>query len=222
MKNKLKNKFGFSAKEQRILLKLNSPKKIQDYIDSLEYNLEEKGETFYSPRDVMKHGKADCVESAVFAAAALRFHGYPPLLLDITSSARDDDHVVAVFRENGCWGAIGKSKYTFLSFREPVYRTIRELAMSYFELYFNYWGEKTMRSFSRRPFNLARFDGREWMTSEKNIFYIGTQLDKVPHEKLMARGMARRLRRVTPLDREAGELWIRRKGLLKKLKREGY
>lgn len=222
MKGNLKSRFGFSAKECKILSKLDTPKKIQDYIDSLEYNLEERGETFYSPREVMRHGKADCVEGAVFAAAALRFHGHPPLLLDLTSNRRDSDHVVAVFRENGCWGAIGKSKYTFLSFREPIYRTIRELAMSCFELYFNYWGEKTMRSFARRPLNLARFDSREWMTSKKHIFYIATYLDKIPHEKIMSRGMARKLRKVTPLDREAGELWIRRKGLLRKLKREGY
>jgi len=222
MKKKPKSKFGFSEKEQRILSKLDTPKKIQDYVDRLEYNLEEKGETFYSPRDVMKHGKADCVESAVFAAAALRFHGFPPLLLDLKANSRDSDHVLAVFRHNGCWGAMGKSKYTFFAYREPVYRTIRELAMSYFELYFNYRGEKTMRSFSARPLNLARFDDKEWMTSKKHLFYIATYLDKIPHEKILKRGTAASLRKVTPLDKEAGELWIRRKRLLDKLKRKGY
>jgi hypothetical protein len=221
MKKKPKSKFGFSEKEQRILSKLDTPKKIQDFLDKLAYNLEEKGETFYSPRNVIKHRKANCIEAAVFAAAALRFHGYPPLIVDLTSSARDDDHEVAVYRHNGCWGAIGKSKYTFFGFREPVYRTIRELAMSYFELYFNYWGEKTMRGFSR-PVNLSRFDRKGWMTSEGNLFYIVRHLEKIPHERLITRGVARSLRKTTLLDKEAGELWIRRKRLLDKLKRKGY
>jgi len=222
MKNKFTQKFGFSEKECRILSKLDTPKKIQDYVDALDYNLEEKGETYYSPAMVLRYKKADCIEGAIFAAAALRFHGFPPLLLDMTSSKDDSDHVLAVFKQKGRWGAIGKTKYTFFSYREPVYKTIRELAMSYFELYFNYWGKKTMRGFSRRPLNLAIFDKKGWMTSEKYVSYIATYLDKIPHEKVMARGMTRTLRRVTPLDKESGELWIRRKGLLKKLKREGY
>ncbi len=212
----------FSARERKILPRLNTPEKIQDFVDSLDYNLEEKGDTFHSPRGVMRLKTADCVESAVFAAAALRYHGHPPLLLDLKANRRDSDHVVAVFRVRGRWGAIGKSKYTFLSYREPVYRTVRELAMSYFELFFNCWGEKTMRSFSSKPLDLSAFDKKGWMISEKPLFYIASRLDEIPHEKLMGNGTARALRKVPPLDREAGELWIRRNGLLKKLKREGY
>jgi hypothetical protein len=215
-------KFGFSAKECKILSKLDTPKKIQDFLDGLEYNLEEKGETYYSPRLVLKNKTANCFEAAIFAAAALRFHGYPPLVIDLTSSADDTDHVLAVFKKNRRWGAIGKSKYTFFAFHEPVYKTIRELSMSFFELYFNYWGKKTMRGFSRQPLDLKRFDARGWMTTEKRIAFIAAYLDRIPHEKIMRRGMAVTLRKVTPLDREAGELWIRRKGVLKKLKRKGY
>jgi hypothetical protein len=218
----MKSGFGFSARERRLLAKLDTPIKIQDFIDRLKYNLEEKGETYNSPRVVMRLGEADCFEAAIFAAAALRFHGYPPLLIDLLSSKNDSDHVLAIFKQKGRWGAIGKSKYTFFAYREPVYKTIRELAMTYFDLYFNYWGKKTMRGFLKQPLNLALFDKNQWMTTEKSIKYIATYLDKLPHEKILKRGMALGLRKITPLDKEAGELWISRKGLLKKLRREGY
>jgi len=218
----MKTKFGFSDKECKILSKLDTPKKIQDFLDGLEYNLEKKGETYYSPHMVLKNMTANCLEAAIFAAAALRFHGYPPLVIDLISSADDHDHVLAVFRHNGRWGSIGKSKYTFLSYREPIYKSVRELAMSFFELYFNYWGKKTMRGFSRQPLNLARFDTKRWMTTDKRITFIATYLDKISHEKIMRRGMAITLRKVVPIDKDAGELWINRKGVLKKLKRKGY
>lgn len=218
----MRHSFGFSERECRILSRLDTPIKIQDFIDRLEYNLEENGDTYYSPAMVLKYKKADCIEGAVFAAAALRFHGYPPLLLDLTANNRDSDHVLAVFKHKGRWGAIGKSKYAFFSYREPVYKTIRELAMSYFDLYFNYWGEKTMRSFSKKPLNLAMFDKRGWMTSKEFVTYIATQLNRIPHEKVLKRGMAAGLRKVTPEDKDAGEIWINKKGLLKMLKRDGY
>ena len=218
----MRRDFGFSTAERRILSKLDTPQRIQDYIDRLAYNMEEDGDTFYSPREVLRHRQADCVESAVFAAAALRFHGFPPLLLDLTANKNDSDHVLAVFRRDGRWGAIGKSKYAFFTYREPVYKDMRELAMSYFDLYFNCKGEKTMRSFSKDPLDLARFDGRGWMTSPKHLFYIAAFLDEIPHERIVPRGRERTLRKVIPLDREAGELWIRRAGLLTKLKRDKY
>jgi hypothetical protein len=214
--------FGFSAGERAMLSKLDSPAKIQDYVDGLKYNLEKKGETYYSPRNVMAHNEANCLEGAIFAAAALRFQGFPPLLIDLVASKDDSDHVLAVFRRRGRWGAIGKSKYTFFTYREPVYRTIRELALSYFDLYYNVFGKKTMRSFSKAPLNLARFDAKSWMTRERGIGFIATFLDRIPHEKIVARGMARNFRSVTPLDREAGELWIRRHGILGKMKKKGY
>ena len=222
MKNGMKTRFGFSEKECKLLSGLDTPIKIQDFLDGLEYNLEEKGETYNSPRVVMRLREADCFEGAIFAAAALRFQGRKPLLIDLLSSKADSDHVLAVFKQKGRWGAIGKSKYTFFAYREPVYKTIRELAMTYFDLYFNYWGKKTMRGFLKQPLNLAMFDKKQWMTTEKSIKYIATYLDKLPHEKVLKRGMALGLRKITPLDKEAGELWINRKGLLKKLRREGY
>ena len=218
----MRGDFGYSGKERAILSKLATPAKIQDYIDRLSYNLEEKGVTYHSPRMVMRLKKADCIEAAVFAAAALRFHGRPPLLIDLTASRDDSDHVLAVFRQKGRWGAIGKSKYAFFTFREPVYRTLEELALSYFDLYFNVRGKKTMRSFSSRPLDLSVFDKKGWMTTEKPVRYIATMLDRIPHKKLLPKGVAATLRKVTKLDKEAGEIWIRRKGLLKRLRSKGY
>jgi hypothetical protein len=212
----MKNKFGFSSKKCKILSKLNSPKKIQDFVDKLKYNLEEDGETFFSPRKVLRENKANCIEGAVFAAAALRFHGFPPLIVDLIS-IRDDDHIIAVFKINGHWGSIAKSKYSGLSFREPIHKTIRELALSYFEGYFNFEGEKTLRGYSK-PINLSRFDNINWMTTEKDLFCIENYLNEIKHKKLLTNKMIRNLRKVTPLMKEAGELWMIKKKLLKKLK----
>ena len=118
--------------ELRLFRKLSSPEKIQKYLDDLPYNKEKEGETCYSPRLVIRHNTAHCFEGAVFAAAAQRVMGRPPLILDL-EAVRDVDHVIAVYRTNGCWGAIGKSNYAGLRFRSPIYRTLRELVVSYFE-----------------------------------------------------------------------------------------
>ena len=142
--------------------RLDTPSKIQQFLDGITYNLESYGDTFRSPRRVLRDRTANCIEGAVLAAAALRVQGDPPLIMDLTA-VRDEDHVIAVFRRRGLWGAIGTSKFTGLRYREPVYRTLRELAMSYFEHYYNLAGERTLRGHGR-PVNLARFDGLHWMT----------------------------------------------------------
>ena len=209
----MKRTFGFSPKECRILSRLNTPKKIQDFLDKIDYNLEEKDETCFSPRKVLREKKANCIEGAIFAAAALRFHGYPPLIVDLTS-VRDDDHLLAVFKQKGYWGAIAQSKYTGLRFREPIHRTIRELALSYFEGYFNFDGEKTLRGYSR-PVNLARFDKLDWMTTEKDLWFIEDYLNEIPHKRLITYGMIRNLRKVVPLMKEAGELLMIKQELKK-------
>src|SRR6476620_11639917 len=147
-----------------VLRKLSTPEKIQKYLDDLPYNKEKDGETCRSPRLVLEYNTAHCFEGALFAAAALRANGKPPLILDL-ASVRDDDHVIAVYRANGCWGSIGKSNYAGLRFRSPVYRTLRELALSYFEHYYNLKGERTLRAYSV-PVNLARLDSKHWMTAE--------------------------------------------------------
>src|SRR2546425_10106107 len=165
--------------ELRLFRKLSSPEKIQKYLDDLPYNKEKESETCYSPRLVIRHNTAHCFEGAVFAAAALRVMGRPPLILDL-AAVRDVDHVIAVYRTHGCWGAIGKSNYAGLRFRSPVYRNLRELVISYFEHYYNLDGEKTLRAYSR-PVNLARFDTMGWMTAEDDLWSIPEYLVEIKH-----------------------------------------
>src|SRR5204863_1208294 len=165
--------------ELRLFRKLSSPEKIQKWLDDRPYNKEKEGETCRSPRLVIRHNTAHCFEGALFAAAALRAGGRPPLILDL-EAVRDDDHVVAVYRTNGFWGAIGKSNYAGLRFRSPVYRTLRELALSFFEHYYNLKGEKTLRAYSR-PVNLTRFDRIDWMTSEEPLWPIPEYLCEIKH-----------------------------------------
>jgi hypothetical protein len=173
------NRFNLNKKELALYRRLNTTEKIQKYLDDLPYNKERDGETCRGPRRVIRDNTAHCFEGALFGAAALRMNGYPPLILDL-ESVRDDDHVVAIYRTNGCWGAIGKSNYAGLRFRSPVYRTLRELALSYFEHYYNLDGEKTLRAYSR-PVNLSRFDKINWMTSEEELWTMPEYLLGISH-----------------------------------------
>jgi hypothetical protein len=187
---------GFGPAEWKVLRRLDTPQKIQRFLDTeVAYNKEARGPTCRSPRRVLGDRTAHCLEGALFGAAALRAHGYPPLLLDL-EAVRDDDHVLGLFRDRGCWGAVAKSNYTGLRFREPVYRTLRELAMSYFELYYNLDAEKTLRSYSR-PVNLARFDAIHWMTAEEDLWAVSEYLFAIPHRPLLANGREHRL---SPVD----------------------
>ena len=165
------------------LRKLSTPGKIQKYLDDLPYNKEPNGDTCRSPRRTLRDQTAHCFEGALLAAAALQVNGHPPLILDL-ESVRDDDHVIAVCRINGCWGAMAKSNYAGLRFREPVYRSLRELAMSYFEHYYNPRGEKTLRAYSR-PVNLRRFDRMNWMTSESDVWEIAEYLTTISHKPIL-------------------------------------
>ncbi len=187
--------YGFEKGETLALKALKTPEKIQQFLDhDIAYNKEPDGETIRSPRRVLRDRVAHCLEGALFAAAALRVHGFPPLLLDL-ESVRDDDHVLAVFKQHGCWGAIAKSNYSGLRFREPVYRNLRELVMSYFESYFNISREKTLRNYSR-PVQLSRFDGMDWMTAEEDLWLISDYLARIPHVPLLCNGAGRHLSRV--------------------------
>jgi len=174
----------WTGRELRLLKSLSTPWKIQNYLNSLPYNIEPDGDTCRSPRRVMRDRTAHCFEAALFAAAALRIHGWPPLILDLVA-VRDSDHVIAIFKMDGCWGAIAQSNYSGLRFREPVYRTIRELAMSYFEDYFNPEGEKTLRQYSR-PVHLSRFDSIGWMTAEDDVWAIAEYLVDIPHTPMLS------------------------------------
>lgn len=188
-------KYGLDAEEMRVLKALKTPEKIQHFLDGeIAYNKEPDGDTIRSPRRVLRDKVAHCLEGALLAAAALRVQGFPPLLLDF-EAVRDDDHVIAVFRQHGHWGAIAKSNYSGLRFREPVYRSLRELAMSYFEHYFNASREKTLRNYSR-PVQLSRFDHLGWMTAEDDLWPINDYLASIPHVPLLKNETRRRLGRV--------------------------
>lgn len=183
--------FDFTPSELRALRVLRTPAGIQNYLDAIPYHL---AGTAWSPRVVLRRKTAHCLEGAAFAAAALRVLGFPPLIFDLEAD-QDTDHVVAIFKSRGHWGAIAKSNFTGCRYREPVYRTLRELALSYFNVYFNLRGERTLRRYSR-PVNLARFDHLNWMTSERNIWFIAEHLCDVPHLPLLKPRMENHLTRV--------------------------
>jgi hypothetical protein len=183
--------YGLTRAEAAQLRKLSTPEKIQAYLDGLTYNLEKDGETLRSPRRVLCDRTAHCAEAAFLAAAAFRMNGRPPLVVDL-EAVRDDDHVIAVYRDARLWGAVALSKFAGLRFRAPVYRTLRELVMSYFEDYYNWDGERTLRRYSR-PVSLTRFDRIGWMTAEDDLWAITDHLARMPHVALLPAPVARRL-----------------------------
>ncbi len=197
--------FGFTLHEWRQLRALNSPRKIQDFLETLRINFETRGETVMSPRRVLRKQKAHCMEGAMLAAAALLVNGEKPLLLDLTSVDGDDDHVVALFRQHGCWGAISKTNHAVLRYREPIYRTIRELALSYFHEYFTDDGRKTLRSYSV-PVDLGRFNHRGWVTDKTDLWYMVDALNAAKHSLFLTRSQLRTLRRADPIEIKTGKL----------------
>lgn len=195
--NSLNGNFSFA--ELRKLRSLKSPYAIQRFLDDMPYHL---ANTAWSPRRVLREQTAHCFEGAILAAAALRANGYPPLIFDLEAE-HDTDHVVAIYRVDGHWGAIAKSNYTGCRYREPVYRSLRELAISYFEGYFNLRRERSLRTFSR-PVNLRRFDDQHWMTTDKPIWFIANYLFGIRHYPLISRAQAARLHRLDDRSFRAG------------------
>ncbi len=202
---------AWTPSELRLLASFRSPADIQRWLNRLHYDARPGTR---SPRWVMRERKANCYEGALFAAAALRFLGRPPLVVDLRSSDEDDDHVIAVFRRRGAWGAAAKSNFTTLRYREPVFRSVRELVMSYFEVYFNARGRKTLREYSR-PFDLSRFNPAQWTTTGKDLGFIGDALDKSPHYQVLTPAMIRGLEPVDPVLVRAGLLGGDKKGLFR-------
>lgn len=184
----------FTYRELRFLRSLRPEWRIQKFLDEIAYDV--RGSDCRSPRRVMSERIAQCLDGALFAAAALRAQGYPPLILDF-EAVQDDDHVIALFRRNGSWGAIARSNYSGLRFREPVYPTLRSLVLSYFEHYFNLRREKTLRCYSR-PVSLARFDSIHWMTTSQSLWTIGHFLEGIPHVRLLRPSQVHGL---APVDR---------------------
>ncbi|MEK9173622.1 MAG: hypothetical protein AAB594_03580 [Patescibacteria group bacterium] len=204
-----------TQEEKKVFGTLNSPLKIQDYLEALPINFEKGGETCMSPRLVIREQKAHCFEGALLAAATLMFHGQKPLLLDLKTTVGDFDHVVALFRNGRFWGSISKTNHAVLRYREPVYISVRELAMSFFHEYFLDNGKKTMRSFSN-AFNLNRYHGEDWVTSEKPLWFIDKALDAYPHKPVFPGGKTTELRRADPVEIRAGKMTTWRKSVTKK------
>ena len=192
---------GFDPRELRALRALRTPHGVQRALDAMPYHL---ASTAWSPRRVLHERTAHCLEGAIFAAAALRVLGFPPLLLDL-EAVQDTDHVLAVYRVRGHWGAIAKSNFAGLRYREPVYRSLRELVMSYFEGSINLRGDRTLRAYSR-PVNLAHFDRRRpgWMTAEGDLWWIAEHLVGVRHTPLLRPAMLGRLHRADRRSLHAG------------------
>jgi hypothetical protein len=190
---------GLSPKDLRTLRSLNTPAKIQKFIDAIPYDY---ADTARSPRRVLRERAGHCMEGALLAAAALRVNGYPALLMDL-EAVRDDDHVVALYREHGLWGGIAKSNYAGLRFRAPIYRTLRELALSYFEHYYNLRGERTLRAYSSAV-KLSRFDSQHWMTSEEDVWCVAEYLVEARHYPLFPHKIASKLPRLDRRSYEAG------------------
>jgi hypothetical protein len=192
-----------SPSERSVFARLSSPHKIQDFVDRVPVNFEETGETILSPRRVLRENRAHCIEGALLAAACFAYHGQPALILNFQASPIDDDHVVTLFRRGRLWGAISKTNHAVLRWRDPVYRTVRELAMSYFHEYLAPNGKKSLRALSR-PFDLGRFAPARWVTAEEDLEWLQDQLNGLPHDSLVPRGT--RLRDISPLEQQALKL----------------
>ena len=190
---------SFTGAELRKLRSLKDPYGIQRLLDAQPYHL---ADTAWSPRRVLRENTSHCFEGALFGAAALRVNGYPPLIIDLEAE-HDTDHVIAVYKQHGHWGAVAKSNYTGCRYREPVYRTLRELALSYFDVYFNMRRERTLRTFSN-PVNLARFDRLGWMTTDEQLWFIAEYLFAIRHFPLLKPAMAKRLHRLDDRSFRAG------------------
>ncbi|MFL6579978.1 MAG: hypothetical protein ACJ8G2_04500 [Burkholderiales bacterium] len=195
---------GLTAREFAILSKLDTPNKIQAFLNAIPINHELDGETILSVREVLRQRRAHCVEGAFIAACAFWLHGEPPLLLHLDCDLSDYPHVIAVFRRKGGWGAISKTNGAPLRYRDPIYRTLRELAMSYFHEYFNKRYCKTLRSYSR-PFDLRRVDPALWVTSEDACEEIHERLVQARHYPLISKRQERLLSRRDAFERKASK-----------------
>lgn len=203
---------GLTKKEYETLARLTTPIKIQDFLDSLPMNWEKadlpgQGDTHMSPRRALREGKAHCIEGALLAAAALWIAGEPPLIMNVSPrlGKGDDDHVVAIYKRGNRWGAISKTNHASIRFRDPVYRTLRELVLSYFhEWSLNLTGEKVLECYSK-PLDLRKF-GTDWLTAEKDLWNIADALSERKHYFLIPKGNWRYVRRADRMERKAGRL----------------
>ena len=197
--------------ERGLVRSLTTPARIQAYLDETPYSAENR---YRCPLRVLRDRQAHCFDGAVFGAAMLRRLGHPALLVDLLPNERDDDHMLALFRVDGRLGAVAKSNFSGLRYREPIFRNLRELVLSYFEDYFNSQGEKTLRAYTV-SLNLARFDRQDWLTRDETMDTIAEALDHIRKVPLLTPRMAARLQPVDPLALKAGLLGSNPDGLFK-------
>jgi hypothetical protein len=197
--------------ERKVVAHLTTPAKIQAFLDGLSYSTED---TYRCPLRVVRERIAHCFDGALFAAAILRRLGYPPLILDMLPNRRDDDHVLALFKRGGHWGAVASSNFSGLRFREPIHRTLRELVLSYFEQYYNVAREKTLRGYTL-PLNLKAYDKYHWMTRDEPLERIAERLDKIRRVPILTRSMIARLSPVDDRSYRAGLIGANKAGLYK-------
>lgn len=190
--------------EKSLIKKLNTPWKVQDFLNSIPFNFEKGGETLKSPLQTLRKRSAHCFEGALLGAYILAEHGFKPLIMYLKSSQGDLDHVIAPFRVRGLWGALSKTNHAVLRYREPVYKSIRELAMSYFHEYFLNDGRKTLRQYSA-PINLNSFE-KDWWCSEEDLWGIDDALDKAKHYEFAPKAAIKNLRKADHIEIAAGQI----------------
>lgn len=194
----------FTEKEIILMRKLNTPAKVQDFLNILKFNFEKNGETCRSPVLVLRNKEAHCLEGAILGAYILSLHNFKPLLMHLEATRDDYDHVIAPFRADGLWGALSKTNHAVLRYREPIYRNLRELALSYFHEYFLRDGRKTLRQYSA-PLNLNTLK-KGWELSEKNLWGIDRALDHREHFNIAPKDAVKKFRRADRIERQAGEI----------------
>ena len=196
---------SLTPQEVDLMDNLRTPAQVQALLDDTCYP---SGDENRSPLEVLRQRRAHCLDGGLFAAAALRRIGFPPLIVDLQPDpGMDDDHVLAVYQIDSCWGALAKSNYSGLRFREPVYRTLRELVMSYFEDFFNVHGVKTLRYYTR-PINLKKLDRVDWMNSSAGVDWIEVYLKSVKRVPLLTTAQAALLNPMDQRSISAGTLGI--------------
>ncbi len=196
---------AFTKKEKELLKKLNTPAKVQDFINSIPFNFEHDGvDRVKSPVRVLREKSAHCIEGAIFSAYALSLHGFKPKLIYLKTTKNDLEHVITLFEQDGFLGAISKTNHAVLRYREPVYKNVRELVMSYFHEYFLNDGTKTLRGYSD-PLDLSIFEDG-WEVAEEDLWGIDEELDKMKHHEIISKNMAKRLRKADKIERKAGEM----------------
>lgn len=194
----------FSKKEKDLLKKLNTPVKVQDFLNGLKFNFEKNGETLKSPIMTLRKKEAHCFEGALLAAYILSLHGHKPLILHLQTTKGDFDHIITLFKQNNLWGALSKTNHAVLRYREPIYKNVRELVMSYFHEYFLDNGKKTLRKYSR-PLNLNVFE-KGWELEDGDLWGIDEELDKIKHYDILSKAAIKNLRKADKIEIEAGKI----------------